>query len=93
MRGADKKCNIHYTKAAFVSEDPDSDTPEILAKLLAEVGATGQKTEQRIMGLTGSEVDKVRGELLRPPATCMQHVMAWCKAFHACASNGLYVLY
>ena len=57
----DKLCNIHYTKAAFVSEDPDNDKPETLAKLLADVGATGQKTEQRVMALTGSEVDKVRG--------------------------------
>ncbi len=60
-RRADKKCNIHYTKAAFVSEDPDNDTPEILAKLLSEVGASGQKTEQRVMALTGPEVDKVCG--------------------------------
>ncbi len=60
-RGADKKCNIHYTKAAFVSEDPDNDKPETLAKLLADVGATGQKTEQRVMALTGPQVDKARG--------------------------------
>ena len=57
---ADKKSNIQYTKAAFVSEDPDNDKPEALAKLLEGVGAVGPKTEQRIMALTGPQVDKAR---------------------------------
>ena len=51
---------MHYTNAAFVSEDPDNDKPEALAKLLESVNAVGKKTEQRVMGLTGPEVDKVR---------------------------------
>lgn len=57
---ADKGSNMHYTNAAFVSEDPDNDKPEALAKLLESVNAVGKKTEQRVMGLTGPEVDKVR---------------------------------
>lgn len=59
-RRADKRSNMHYTKAAYVSEDPDNDKPEALMKLLERVGAVGPKTEQRVMALTGPQVDKAR---------------------------------
>lgn len=65
---ADKKSNLQYTKAAFVSEDPDNDKPELLTKLLEGVGAVGPKTEQRIMALTGPQVDKAR-------ALCVSHML------------------
>ncbi|KAK9832575.1 hypothetical protein WJX81_000047 [Elliptochloris bilobata] len=60
IAASDKKSNVQYTKAAFVSDDPDNDKPEALAKLLQSVGAVGQKSEQRIMALTGPQVDRIK---------------------------------
>ena len=74
---------MQYTKAAYVSEDPDNDKPEALMKLLERVGAVGPKTEQRVMALTGPQVDKARAlpahmHCMCLPQQCLQTCHDFC---------------
>ena len=58
---ADRKSNMQYMRALFVSEEPEKDAPEKMAGLLSDykIQSERRKKGPRILGLTGSDVTKV----------------------------------
>ena len=59
---ADRKSNMQYMRALFVSEEPQQDAPEKMSGLLQDFKAKSERRSHgpRILGLTGPDVTKVR---------------------------------
>ena len=59
---ADRKSNMQYMRALFVSEEPQQDAPDKMSGLLQDFKAKSERRSHgpRILGLTGPDVTKVR---------------------------------
>ena len=71
---ADRKSNMQYMRALFVSEEPEEDVPEKMSGLLSDfkIQSERRKKGPRILGLTGSDVTKVSpgAPYICPPSHC-----------------------
>ena len=80
---ADRKSNMQYMKALFVSEEPHQDAPKKMSGLLQDFKSQSERRSHgpRILGLTGPDVTKVRQSgasfdthkaLALPPSVCLK---------------------
>lgn len=70
---ADRKSNMQYMRALFVSEEPEQDIPEKMSGLLKKHTAHSERRSHgpRIVGLAGSDVTKAS------PVIFCRRVMCW----------------